>query len=59
MAYLMLKSVAQALVSDGRMTVKNRCGTDVETVMEKSELLSQHFHERTEGNQKSSPPRSG
>lgn len=31
----------------------------MEVVMEKFEVLSQHFHERTEGNQESAPPRSG
>ena len=41
------------------MTVKNRCGTDMVIVMEKFEVLSQHFHERTEGNQESVPPLSG
>jgi len=38
------------------MTVKNRCGTDMEVVMEKFEVLSQNFYERTEGNQKSALP---
>jgi hypothetical protein len=59
MVYLMKKSVAQTLSIRWQNNSENRRGTDMEVVMEKLEVLSQHLHERTEGNQESAPPRSG